>query len=212
MTTAQNVAKYFIKKRLDENPNTFDGNMKIQKLLFFSNMISLSETKNPLFKDEIYAFPYGCVVESIRTEYKRNYFKLLEDSQSFEEDFAEIDKEMIETTIAIFGHVPAKELSELNHLFKFWQNKVNKNDGDSKDLSKIIIQMEELISEIENISKLVNSFKEREVLNKEVINGIVFYFDFQMTDELLIKLEYISRTLDEDTYTIYLDSGELVIY
>lgn len=186
--------------------------MKIQKLLLFANMISLSETKNPLFKDEIYAFPYGCVVESIRTEYKRNYFKLLEDSQSFEENFSEIDKEMIETTIEIFGHVPAKELSELNHLFKFWKNKVDKSNGYSKDLSEVIVYTEELSAEIENISKLLNSFKEREVLTKEVINGIIFYFDFHMTDELLIKLEYISRTLDEDTYTIYLDSGELVIY
>ena len=36
-------AKFFIKNGADSMPNTYDGNMKLQKLLVFADLINIAE-------------------------------------------------------------------------------------------------------------------------------------------------------------------------
>ena len=43
MGKALDYAKYFIKGGFDSNPNTYDGNMKLNKLLVFADLISMAE-------------------------------------------------------------------------------------------------------------------------------------------------------------------------
>ena len=59
MSNALDFAKVFLKRGLDTNRDTYDGNMKLQKLLFFSNLVSIAEKGKPLFTDPIYAFANG---------------------------------------------------------------------------------------------------------------------------------------------------------
>lgn len=223
MATALDFAKVFIKKKLDTNPDTFDGNMKIQKLLVFANLISLAENGAPLFSDPIYAFTNGCVVEDVRLRYRNDYYGLKHESDLFEPKFTQEHNNVIDLTVRIFGDVPAKELSELNHSFEFWK-RAWKRSGDItgfKNKERSLVSTDEMLAEIDRIKLVVETAKRNfleenliEKSHKEVINGITFYYssDLEMTDDVLEYLEGFSKNADDSVYTMYMDDGNLVIY
>ncbi|NME45135.1 hypothetical protein HF861_09615 [Faecalicoccus pleomorphus] len=66
MRKAQDFAKYFLKIDSDLNSNSYNGNLKLQKLLVLSNLVSLAEYGTLLFDDPIYTFENGCVAENVR--------------------------------------------------------------------------------------------------------------------------------------------------
>ena len=73
MCKAIEVASWFINN--DYIPsNTKSGNLKLNKLLYFAQLISLVKRQKPLFKDELYAFENGVVVEDVRKEYYENCY------------------------------------------------------------------------------------------------------------------------------------------
>jgi len=217
MANAIDFAKLFIKRGLDTHRNTYDGNMKIQKLLFFANIISLSEKGEPLFADPICAFKNGCVIESVRLRYKNDYANLYSDSVRFKPDFTQDQYDVINLTGELFGQLSAKELSELDHSFSFWHTALersNVNEYRNKELS--IISLDEMRNELSAIKKVIDSYKTNIAARKfkEVVNGIIFYYDSTMTitDEILEQLESFSFEAEDDAYTIYIDDGNLVIY
>ena len=62
MLKAIDAAKWFVNQNCDMPRNTFDGNMKLQKMLFFAQLIHLARTGELLFEDPILAFKQGSVV------------------------------------------------------------------------------------------------------------------------------------------------------
>ena len=66
MKNAMDYAKFFLKQEDDKIANTMDGNMKLQKLLSFANMISIAKYGHPLFAEPVLAYENGFVVESVR--------------------------------------------------------------------------------------------------------------------------------------------------
>ena len=69
MRDVYDFAKFFIKNGADSSPNTYDGNMKLQKLLVFADLANIAEYGEPLFGDQVLAFKNGCVVEKVRLRY-----------------------------------------------------------------------------------------------------------------------------------------------
>lgn len=65
MLTAKNVASYFIEKssKLDEDNDL--TNLKLQKILYYTQVESLKRNKDVAFKDNIEAWQYGPVVRSV---------------------------------------------------------------------------------------------------------------------------------------------------
>lgn len=88
MRDVYDYAKYFIKNGADSTPNTYDGNMKLQKLLVLADLANIAEYGQVLFNDEVLAFKNGCVVEKIRLRYKNDYQGFKKDSDSFEPDLS----------------------------------------------------------------------------------------------------------------------------
>lgn len=68
MRDVYDFAKFFMKSGADSMPNTYDGNMKLQKLLVLSDMAHRSRCKQPLFGDDILAFENGLVVEKFGSD------------------------------------------------------------------------------------------------------------------------------------------------
>lgn len=217
MKDVHGYAKYFIKNGVDSVPNTFDGNMKLQKMLVLANMIHIARYGIPLFKEEVLAFENGCVVEEIRLRYRNDYVALKEDSDRFEPDFTEEEYETLNTAIGIFGHVSAKELSDLNHEFESWQQAYQAgtlNNG-YHDKEKSVVDFLAYPEDIEAVKRAVDAYDrtQKKCFNKEIINGVKFYFDnLKMTDSLLSELESFSIACDDDSYNVCMDDGRLVIY
>ena len=218
MSTAMDFAKYFIQQGLDTNSNTYDGNMKLQKLLFFADIISLAEYGNTLFQDDVCAFSNGCVIEPVRLRYKNDYISLHAESQAFVPSFTDDENKVLALTVAIFGGVSARELSELNHGFDFWRTALERSkqpDG-YKDKVLSVITPNEMVPELNKIRSVVDSFEKNKqyTTNKEIVNGIIFLYsdDMEMSDDILEKLDDFSRTAEDDIYSVYLDGKDLVIY
>ena len=171
MVDVLDCAKYFMKNATGLN-NSFDGSMKLQKLLVFSNLVNMALNNKPLFKDRLYAFKNGCVVDSVRLKYKNDYLGLKKESESFKPNFSECELEALDITLNIFDKLSAKELSDLNHEFDFWKDSYV--DGENY----CIVSNDNIKKELPIIKNIIDSYRNRDKNKKtEVINGITFYYD-----------------------------------
>lgn len=217
MRDVYDYAKYFIKNGADSTPNTYDGNMKLQKLLVLADLANIAEYGQVLFNDEVLAFKNGCVVEKIRLRYKNDYQGFKKDSDSFEPDFTENEYEILGLVLAIFGSASARELSEINHTFNFWKQAYQRGTDDNGFHNKFnsVVDMVNQTADVQKMKEILDAYKEsaKEVTAKEIINGITYYYDgFELTDAIIEQLESFSLTADDDVYSMYMDDGKLVIY
>lgn len=206
MRSAFDFAKYFIQNGNDEN--TFDGNMKLQKLLSFANLISYAKTEKPLFQEPMLAYDNGCVVEPIRARYCYDYDALVSQSRAFNPSFSKEEYDILRATLALFGSLSARELSDIQHDFDFWAS-ANQRPGQ-------IVTEDDIKPELWRIQSVLEAQaeSERQCLKSERINGVTYHYEpgFQFTDELVQWLYGFAETADDDSYTIYYDDGKLVIY
>lgn len=195
MKDVYDVAKYFIKNDADSFPNTYEGNMKLQSLLVFANMINVAEYGELLF-DDVLALKDDCVVEKVRLRYE---------SDKFEPDFSEREYTVLNMVMSIFKSSSAKELSEITRKFNFWK------EMDCSYKSKSILHDEN----IDRMKEIIHAYQEssNDVMTKEIINGIGFYYDgFKLADDMIKQLKSFTLNADDDSYTVYLDDGSLVVY
>lgn len=217
MRDVSDFAKFFIKNGADSEPNTYDGNMKLQKLLVLADMAYMAQYQRPLFNDEILAFENGLVVEKIRLRYRNDYFGLKLDSDRFNPDFEENEYETLNAVMGVYGHLSAEKLSDLNHQFKSWKQAYQNGtlQGGYHDKKKSVVKFELFPEDVEAVGRAIRAYKEtRKTTSRyEVINGVTFYYDdMTMTDELISELEKFSKVCDDDAYSICQDEGRLVIY
>lgn len=217
MRDVYDFAKFFIKNGIDSTPNTFDGNMKLQKMLVLADMSYISRYKQPLFKENVLAFKNGLVVEKVRLRYKNDYFGFKKDSDQFDPDFNENEYEILRDVIGVYGHLSAKELSALNHTFKSWNQAYQ--DGMSDDgyhiKERSIVDFSVYPEDIDAVGRSIKAYREtmRKPSQYEIINGVVFYYNnIAMTDELISILEDFSKECDDDAYSVCEEDGRLVIY
>ena len=217
MRDVYDYAKFFIKNGADSMPNTYDGNMKLQKLLVLADLANIAEYGEPLFNDQVLAFKNGCVVEKVRLRYKNDYVAFRQDSEAYQPDFSEREYEVLKLVMKIFGCASAKELSEINHTFNFWklafENGTSKTGYHDKEMS--VVDMMSQQSDIEKMREIISAYREtaNDVTACETINGVTFYYDgFALTDDMIDQLESFSLSADDDTYSVYVDNGRLVIY
>lgn len=162
-TNVLDYAKWFIDNNLDTPRNTFKGNMKLQKLLFFAQLISLVKNNKLLFDEEFCAFENGMVMENVRLEYKNNLSKLLNYSGN---DLSKDDLEVLELTKNIYGSEDADTLSNMTHQFEYWKKylSLSNNQFDYKDKKKSVVPNKELEKELDNIRDVLDAYK---IMNSE---------------------------------------------
>lgn len=217
MKNVSEYSKFFLKKGLDSTPDTFDGNMKLQKLLFFANLIHLEENDEYLFEEEMLAFEGGTVIEEVRQRYRNDYIGYKKDANNHEPNFCQTEYDTLNKTIAIFGKLPAKELSSLNHEFNFWKDSLAKSTNQFGYHSKenAVIQKEDVKKELSKIRNVLDEYNKNKTNceTSELVNGITFYFNPTnvIIDQIILQLEDFSKYAEDNAYTIYLEEEELVI-
>ena len=213
------IAKWFIKRNLDYPRDTMDGNMKLQKLLYFSQLIFLAKFDKKLFNEPINAYKNGSVVEKVRIKYRDDHYKLITESKVFEETFDENINYTLSVVEDVFGKISAKELSDLNHLHEGWRQAYEyskgSNDFHHKSLSEISFETVKEF-DLESVRKVLDAHTSTKTSTKsfEVINGITFYFDpneIQLTPEIIEELE--SFYGEDSAYTLHMDEEDgLTVY
>ena len=172
-----------------------------------------------MFSDPILAFENGCVVEAVRLRYRNDYHTLKTDSRNFNPVFTESEYWILNATKDIFGHIPARELSVVNHQFDFWKNALSRSRDSNgfRDKDYAAILQEEVSLELPKIKEMLSSYENSHsyCISSEIINDVTFHYDprsFTMTDEMLNELQEFAMQCDERTYSVYKDGGMLVIY
>lgn len=217
MRDIYDYAKYFMKNGADSMPDTYDGNMKLQKLLVLADLVNIAENGKPLFGDRVLAFKNGCVIEKVRLRYKNDYSGLKRDSEMYQPDFSEKEYDVLNLTLEIFGGSSARELSEINHTFEFWKVAYDRgtNEAGYHDKERSVVDMVSQERDIKRMQEIISAYRETmdETTESETINGITFYIDgLRLTDDLIEQLEVFSLSAEDDSYSVYMDEGRLVIY
>lgn len=217
MRDVYDFAKFFIKSGADSMPNTYDGNMKLQKMLVLADMAHLAQYQQPLFGDDILAFENGLVVEKVRLRYRNDYSGFKADSEKFNPDFSEEEYKTLNDVIGVYGHLTARELSDLNHSFESWKQAYMNGTTENgyHDKGKSVVNFESFPEDVEAVGRAVRAYREtqRKAPRYEVVNGVTFYYDdMAITDEVIADLEKFSRVCEDDAYSICMDDGRLVIF
>lgn len=216
-TNAAYVAHWFVRNNLDTPRNTFNGNMKLQKLLYFSQLVHLAKYGEPLFKDNIYAFKQGSVIESVRVAYNYHHEKFISTAINSVELLDEAKLETVQMVDKIFGKLTATELSDLNHQHKTWQESYNNsilNGYAWKD--RAIMDVNKLMEwDIEKVSIIIEAYEadsDHEAVYE--LNGRQFFYnpeEINVDSTLVNMLESFNG--QELAYTLYRDESRgIIIY
>lgn len=154
------IAKWFIAQELDKPANKKEGNIKIQKLLFFSQLIYMCKNNGKLMYNEKFnAFENGMVLEKVRKEYLKSYSNLKLEAQEKLELPSDI-LEALNLTKKIFGKCSAEELSEMSHEFECWKKYFKKSGiKNHYDKNKSIVPYEELEKELYKVQRVLNAYE-----------------------------------------------------
>lgn len=217
MRRAIELAKWFIKGGYDDPRDTFNGNMKLQKLLYFAQLIHLAKYDTELFGDPILAFKHGSVVESVRLEYKNNLSHLIQDAELTTFDFREDEMNTLTLTAEIFGDASADELSKLNHVHRCWQEAYKtsyENGFHVKDLARITTDALRKYA-VDDIKEVLYAFESSDDSEECIeIKGVKFYYnptEIQLNENLLSYLRTFPA--DETAYSMCYDEAQgLIIY
>lgn len=90
--------------------------MKMHKLMYFSQRESLMYKNEPLFDGTFYGWKYGPVLAEVRTEYlNKTYFSDVNGTVS------EATRELLNSVLERYGSLPSWKLSSLSHEEFSWK-------------------------------------------------------------------------------------------
>ena len=98
-------------------------NLKLQKLLFYSQAVHLVLTKGiPLFSDRIEAWMYGPVIPSVYKKFKKYGFEQIPQSQNSTAALSEAEIKSINIVIGFYGNMSGVQLIARTHAESPWQD------------------------------------------------------------------------------------------
>lgn len=109
------VAKYLNEMNVEKHGCGMDE-MKMHKMMYFSQRESLMNTNNPLFEDLFEAWKFGPVLRTVRNEYKNNHM-----FKSVNETLTEEEKGLVESVFERYDSFDAWDLSSLSHEEFSWK-------------------------------------------------------------------------------------------
>ncbi|MBK1987553.1 DUF4065 domain-containing protein [Sphaerospermopsis aphanizomenoides BCCUSP55] len=122
MMDCLNAARYFIARAYEDSMEAEMTNMKVQKLLYYSQSLHLAMYDEPLFAEEIQAWRYGPVCPPayrFYSEFEANQLPI-----PSQESFLQIPddkKQLLEEVWQYFGGYHAYRLSDMTHLEFPWK-------------------------------------------------------------------------------------------
>ena len=90
--------------------------MKMHKLMYFSQRESLMYNKEPLFNATFYGWKFGPVLKEVRSE-----FRMLNPFSNVEDLVSEQTKELLKSVLVRYGSLSSWKLSSLSHEEFSWK-------------------------------------------------------------------------------------------
>lgn len=102
--------------------------LKLQKVLYFAQAINLAINGEPLFDENIEAWPLGPVIPSVYQAFKQNGANWISKDQGAEDGVNDEQKEFLQQIWLEFGKYTALQLVEMTHKHDPWKNAKDKTD------------------------------------------------------------------------------------
>lgn len=119
MVSAMNVASYFLKREKDNSDGEDRGlsNLKLQKLIYYSQGFHLAIFGERLFPEKIEAWTHGPVCPEIYHRFKQFGSSPVVFDEDFEpeKEFNEEQVELLEEVFDVFGQFSAWKLRNMTH-------------------------------------------------------------------------------------------------
>jgi len=109
------IGRYFL-AQIDEEAGDLISNMKLQKLVYYAQGVSLALHNRPLFPESLEAWTYGPVVPELFHTYKRYETGAIPPPRDM--DFSLYDsetRELLDEVYAVFGQFAAWMLFNMTH-------------------------------------------------------------------------------------------------
>lgn len=127
---AVDVANYIYVKYLREHHAKIDE-MKMHKLLYFTQRESLIQTDTFMFDEVFYGWKYGPVLKEVRNLYKCNAF-----AENFDKVIASEQKKIIDAVYKQYSNKNSWSLSNLTHNEYSWkQSRKGLSEYDNGDVA-----------------------------------------------------------------------------
>lgn len=124
MVKVQMVASYICKRYKETFHQTIDE-MKLHKLLYFTQREAIVQTGEPMFSERFVAWKYGPVMEKIRTLYKNGWLTTMPSQEDIE-----YYQPVFDTVFKIYAPRDSWSLSMLSHDEYSWIKARNGCDAD----------------------------------------------------------------------------------
>ena len=150
--TASDIAKWFLrrnKSEMDFHEAEYMSHLKLQKLLYYAQGIYLAFYNKPLFREDIFAWAHGPVVEEVYQEYKRYGSRGIIKFYPPVETYTEEEEKTLEMVFDYFGKYSACGLRNMTHQERPWKE-TEKNDLISTELIRDFFLEEYVEDEPEN--------------------------------------------------------------
>lgn len=171
MLSSLDIAKYFLHKAYAADANADITNMKVQKLLYYSQCLHLAMFQAVLFEDEIQAWKHGPVCPMAY-----HYFRNLENNKQFLPRIGDLSKITSEVQALLsqvwdhFGCHSALVLRNMTHSEFPWNNA--RKGLSPCDSSQEVISLEDLrqLGELK-----LDEIERSNPLFEELIENLVFH-------------------------------------
>ena len=117
MVKAQDVANFFI--RLANESGSFISNLKLQKLLYYSQAWYLAIHSKPLFDEDFEAWIHGPVIPALYTEFQKFKWKPIS-KDAPEPSFPEEIKQFLYEVVDVYFSIDGYELEKMTHAEDPW--------------------------------------------------------------------------------------------
>lgn len=206
MLSGNEVAKWFIFHNPELASGYIDENTKINKLLYFSNLMYYCINNKNLINEDFIAFPNGPVVFSVYRDYRYNGLNSLPQQIITP---TEIQLKILNIINFIYGNASTDELVNESHTHSLWKDVQHLIPNNPK------IEFKNVEPELVAYNKaLYNTYADIDfsnIVKEKIKNNIYYYFkdSFDMTDEIIDKLSTFDK-YDEPKFLEIID-GELVV-
>ncbi|MEL6438051.1 MAG: type II toxin-antitoxin system antitoxin SocA domain-containing protein [Cyanobacteria bacterium J06621_8] len=141
MADCIDIARYFIIKAYEDGMDAEMTNMKVQKLLYYSQCLHLTLFDEPLFEDEIQAWRYGPVCPPAYRHYQEfEADQLPIPGKEFVRQFTQETKQLLEEVWDYFGSYHAYRLSDMTHLEFPWRRARKGLPSEASSTEPILIE------------------------------------------------------------------------
>ncbi|EKS24292.1 hypothetical protein HMPREF9310_02119 [Staphylococcus simulans ACS-120-V-Sch1] len=203
-----NIANWFYNNNLKAKENTYDGNLTLNKLLYFADSFNYVINGDKLIKQEVVGYANGPVYQDIYVDFKHDNMLFIKMKK------ANLDEDTIKLLKIInfmFGQSDNyKKLSDITHNQSPWKNK--KEDCEKVNFNPVLDFADFNEEERKNIIELFNTYKELDLDNLFVDkigdNTVIYTLDTKLTDEDYFELEALEK--EEDSVFVEKIDGELV--